>query len=150
MEEDLETLKGETKKLYESIGQQYCPYFSARITFNYLGWDHLNFKNQTRVRNVDDQMTRLRLFKYAPEIIKKSGTLQGIRVIDEWERVKSHGKWVQKLQKVNYYEFIAVQHTYRIKVIIKEVDGRERIFWSIIPAWSLNKNTMQRILTDRL
>lgn len=148
MEEDLEKLKEKTKEYYESIGRQYCPYFTVQVLFNSLGWVHLNFKNTMRSRNSKDQIVRLKLFKYVPEIIRRSGTLQGIRIIDEWERVKSHGEWVNKLQKVHYYEFIAVLNNRRVKVIIKETEGGEKIFWSVIPAWSFNKNTMQHVLSD--
>jgi hypothetical protein len=49
---------------------------------------------------------------------------------------------------VTYYEFVAVVDKVRIKVIVKELTGGERFFWSIIPFWKMNKLTNQRKLHD--
>ncbi|MCX6738966.1 MAG: hypothetical protein NT098_02835 [Candidatus Parcubacteria bacterium] len=35
-----------------------------------------------------------------------------------------------------------------IKIIVKQIDGGEKHFWSIIPFWGMNQNTKERILHD--
>jgi hypothetical protein len=50
------------------------------------------------------------------------------------------------LKEVSFYEFIAVLENVRVKVIIKEVIGGEKHFWSIIPFWRIDKENSRRIL----
>ena len=50
------------------------------------------------------------------------------------------------MKDVSYYEFIAVLDSVRVKVIVKEVAGGEKHFWSVIPFWGIDKNTSRRIL----
>lgn len=49
------------------------------------------------------------------------------------------------MKDVTYYEFIAVLNSVRVKVIVKEVAGREKHFWSVIPFWGIDKNTSRRV-----
>lgn len=53
----------------------------------------------------------------------------------EWERQKKHGRWERKMIEVTYYEFVAVVDKRRFKVIVKQLPGGQRIFWSLIPNW---------------
>lgn len=50
------------------------------------------------------------------------------------------------MKNVTYYEFIAVLDNVRIKVIVKEVEGGEKHFWSVIPLWNIDKGGHKRIL----
>ena len=50
------------------------------------------------------------------------------------------------MKDVIYYEFIAVINNIRVKVIVKEVLGGEKHFWSVIPFWGIDKATNKRIL----
>lgn len=50
------------------------------------------------------------------------------------------------MKDVTFYEFIAVLNNVRVKVIVKEVLGGEKHFWSIIPYWGLDKVNYKRIL----
>lgn len=47
---------------------------------------------------------------------------------------------------VNYYEFVAILNDMRVKVIVKEVSGGEKYFWSIYPFWRAGKNDSKRLL----
>jgi hypothetical protein len=38
----------------------------------------------------------------------------------------------------------------RVKIILKQIDGGDIFFWSIIPFWGMNKDTMTRILYEGL
>jgi len=48
--------------------------------------------------------------------------------------------------EVKFYEFIAVLDNVRVKVVIKEVSGGQKHFWSVIPFWGIDKITSKRIL----
>ena len=50
------------------------------------------------------------------------------------------------MKEVTFYEFIAVVESVRAKVIVKEVHGGAKHFWSIIPYWGIDKMNSKRIL----
>ena len=54
------------------------------------------------------------------------------------------------MRVVTYYEFIAVMESHnskvRVKIVVKQVEGSEKHFLSIIPFWGTNKNTGERII----
>jgi len=78
---------------------------------------------------------RLKHIARAPEILGLSRTVQGILATHEWERRRRHGRWERPLIRVIYYEFVAVLQSRRFKVIVKQLPGGQRIFWSLIPFW---------------
>jgi hypothetical protein len=47
---------------------------------------------------------------------------------------------------VTYYEFIAVLKRNRVRIIVKQVENGQKYFWSIVPFWGMNEETMTRIL----
>lgn len=71
-----------------------------------------------------------------------------------FERVKVDDKWIIAMKGVTHYEFIAVveshQSLIRLKVVIKQVDGGEKFFLSVIPFWKTNKITGERVLGDEV
>lgn len=89
---------------------------------------------------------RLRLIPLAAEIIKKSHTLQGISEVKHFEYEKRSSRWENILKQVVYYEFIAVIKKTRIRIIIKQISGGQKFFWSLIPFWKMNKNNNKRVL----
>ena len=91
---------------------------------------------------------RFKLLHLAPEILKMSHTLQGVWETKKFERVRMHSRTENILKPVSYFEFIAVIKRNRVKIIIKQIDGGEKHFWSIIPFWGMNQNTKERILHD--
>jgi conjugative element/phage-associated large polyvalent protein len=137
-------IKGEAENFYNGIQKVRCPYFQSDIHFNSKGWEHLIFKEWNKTRLISDQYSRLRHIKLAPEIIQSSKTLLGVWTTQKFERVKKKdGTWQKILKLTIYYEFIAVMESHgskvRVKVIVKQVDGGERYFLSIIPFWGTNK-----------
>ena len=51
------------------------------------------------------------------------------------------------MKSAAYYEFVAVINGYRVRVILKEVEGGDgKYFWSIIPFWKMDKITGKRIM----
>ena len=137
-------VKHEAEDFYNKIECVYSPYFKENIHFNSKGLDHLIFKTWNRTRSITDQFSRLRHLKLAPNIISQSKTLQGVWATQKFERVKKRdGGWQQLLKLITYYEFIAVMESHgskvRVKVIVKQIEGGEKFFFSIIPFWGSNK-----------
>ena len=143
---DFNKVKEEAEIFYKNIGEIWCPYFNGKISFNSKGLRHLKFKSDQKARSHNDQYSRLKLLKLAPEILKITKTVQGIWNTKKFEELKSGGEWSKILKPVMFYEFVAVLDNTRAKVIVKEVDGGEKYFWSVIPFWGINKEASKRIL----
>lgn len=148
--EKFNEVKRGAEDFYNKIGAVYCPYFGQDVHFNAKGFDHLIFKGFNRTRLIQDQFSRLRHIRFAPEIIKLSKTLQGHLCINKIERIRRNTKWEKVMRKVTYYEFISVMESngsrIRFKVLVKQVEGTEKHFLSIIPFWGTNKTTGERVI----
>jgi len=145
-EQDFEKVLIEAEAFYATIDKVHCPYFGNDIAFNAKGLRHLKFKSDRQARPHKDQYSRLKLVRYAPEILKLSKTVQGLWSLRRFEEQKTNSRWERAMKEVSYYEFIAVLDSIRVKVIVKEVAGGEKHFWSVIPYWGIDKNTSKRIL----
>ncbi len=137
--EKFKKIKEEVEEFYKQINEVYCPYFKETISFNVKGLDHIKFKDWNRTRLIEDQYFRLKFLKLAPEVIKKSNTLQEYRETQNFERQKINSRWERRMTLVKYYAFIAIMNSVRIKVIIKEITGGKKFFWSICPFWKQRK-----------
>lgn len=137
------TLQQATEQ-YGKTPEVYCPYFKDKVHLNAKGFEHIRLKAWNKARGRSDQYFRLKLLHLVPKILQESHTVQGIWHTHDWERVKSRGKWVKVLKNVAYYEFIAVVGKVRAKVVIKEIEGGVKFFWTIIPFWKMNTVTKQR------
>ena len=132
---------------YRASDSVRCPYFQDSVTFNARGFEHLRRKSWNRGRDQRDQFMRLKHISRTPEILRSSRTVQGIENTQEWERQHKHGRWEKLLVSVIYYEFVAVLDNRRFKVIVKQLHGRQRIFWILIPFWRQDQQG-RRILHD--
>jgi hypothetical protein len=139
-------IKEKAEEIYKIIGEVYCPYFQEKISFNAQGLEHLKFKQREKARPEQDQYMRFKLIHLAPEILKLSHTIQGILETKKLERIRVNSRTDILLKPVAYFEFIAVIKRNRVKVVIKQIDGGQKFFWSIIPFWGMNKDTMNRLL----
>ncbi len=142
--EKFNQIKHDAEAFYSKIGAVYCPYFSSKINFNAKGLEHLIFKSWNRTRSINDQFSRFRHLALVPEVIQNSRTLQGIWSTQKFERLKKKsGSWQQILKLNTYYEFIAVVESHgskiRLKIIVKQVDGGNKFFLSVIPFWGISK-----------
>lgn len=146
-EEDFNKVKKEAENFYKSIGSVRCPYFKEKVAFNAKGLRHLKFKSDQQARTKTNQYPRLKLLRFAPQILKKSHTLQDIWRTRMFEKQKTNGRWKHLMKDVIFYGFIAVldNENIRLKVIVKTIGGK-KYFWSVIPYWGINKKTSQRIL----
>jgi len=145
--DEFHNVRAWAEEQYRCFGQIRCPYFQENVVFNTEGFRHLLFKAWNRGRDRNDQFMRLKHLALAPEILRLSRTVQGIQESNEWERRHRHGKWEKLLIRVIYYEFVAVLTGRRFKVIVKQLPGGERIFWSLIPFWRQNEQG-RRLLHD--
>ena len=144
---DFEEVREKAEQLYGEVGVVPCPYFgNEKVAFNARGIRHLKFKADEKARPRGDQYARLKLLHLAPQVLKLSRTVHGIWETRQFELEKTHSRWERILREVSFYEFIAVLNGVRVKVIVKQVGGGERYFWSIIPYWKLEDGTHRRIL----
>jgi len=143
---DFKTTKAKAEEFYATIGAVDCPYFGGKVAFNVKGIKHLKFKSDEVARSREDQYSRLKLVHLAPEVLKLSRTIQGIWHTKHFEMQKTNNRWEKVLKEVAFYEFMAVLDNVRVKVIVKEVSGGEKHFWSVIPFWGINKEMSRRIL----
>jgi len=148
-QQDFLKVKNNAEIFYGTIGEVYCPYFKQNIVFNAKGLRHLKFKSDRQARLARDQYSRLKLLHFVPEVLKLSHTIQGIwktRTFEEHKTDSTNNKWARIMKDVTFYEFVAVLDTIRMKVIVKQVLGGKKYFWSVIPFWGINKNTNKRVL----
>ncbi|MEK7622126.1 MAG: hypothetical protein AAB415_03015 [Patescibacteria group bacterium] len=145
-EADFTATKETAEKFYNEIGAVRCPYFAEKISFNAKGIRHLKFKSDEQARSREDQYSRLKLIHLAPEVLKLSRTVQGIWHTKCFEIQKTHSRWEKVLKDVSFYEFMAVLENVRVKVIVKEVSGGEKHFWSIIPFWGIDRISSKRVM----
>lgn len=145
-DQDFEKVRSEAEMFYASIREIHCPYFGEKIGFNAAGLKHLKFKSNQVARSHAEQYTRLKLLTLAPEVLSLSRTVQGIWHTKSFERIRMHSRTDVILKPIFYYEFIAVLENVRVKVIVKQVDGREKFFWSIFPHWKIDSMNSRRIL----
>ena len=147
-DEQFKDVKTKGEAFYKSIGEIYCPYFKEKISFEAQGLEHLKFKRRGKSRSEKDQYMRLKLIHLAPEILKMSHTVQGIFDTKKFEHIKTNNRWEYVQKEVSYFEFIAVIKRNRCKVVVKKVGQGKMFFWSIIPFWGMNKETMIRVLYE--
>jgi len=145
-QQEFEKVKADAEAFYEKLPDIFCPYFQGKIAFNAKGLKHLRFKAERQARSHRDQYARLKLLHLAPEVLKKSHTVQGIWETKKFEQQKTNNRWENVLKTVRFFEFIAVLENIRIKVIVKEVEGGEKHFWSVIPFWGIDKVNSKRVL----
>ena len=147
---DFDETRLKAESFYKDVKEAYCPYFKEKVSFNTQGLEHLKFKRHQKSRREEDQYMRFKLVHLAPEILLMSHTLQGILQTKKFERVRMHSRTEMVLKPVEYFEFIAVLKRNRIKIIVKQIDTGQKMFWSIIPFWGMDRETRTRLLYEGL
>jgi hypothetical protein len=143
---ELEYIKTKGEAFYKNIGEIYCPYFREKVSFNSKGLEHLKFIQREKARLEKDQYMRFKLIHLAPEILRLSHTIQGVFETKKFEKIRVHSRTDTVLKLVSYFEFIAVIKRNRVRIIVKQIENGQKFFFSIIPFWSMNTETMTRIL----
>lgn len=145
-EQDFNEVCNKAEKFYASIGEVRCPYFGEKIAFNAAGFKHLKFKSDQVARPRSEQYARLKLLALAPQVLSLSQTVQGVSHTKHFERVRVHSRTDIVLRPIVYFEFIAVLESVRVKVVVKQIDGGEKFFWSVIPYWKIDTVNSRRAL----
>lgn len=145
-EKDFDEVVKKAEELYATIGEVRCPYFGDKVAFNAAGLKHLKFKSDQVARSRTEQYARLKLLTLAPEVVSLSRTVQGIWKTKHFERIRVHSRTDTILKQVSYYEFIAVLDNIRVKVVVKQIDGGQKFFWSVIPYWKIDVANSRRVL----
>ncbi len=146
--EQFEDIKQRGVSHYKIIGEVYCPFLKDKVAFNAHGLEHLKFKRREKTRPEQDQYMRFKLIHLAPEVLRSSHTVQGVLETKVFERIRMSSRTERILKPVIYHEFVAVIKGNRVRVIVKQIDGGKKFFWSIIPFWGMNIDTMTRLLHD--
>lgn len=145
-EYDLDNFKIEVERYYKNIGDTYCPYFKDNIAFNQKGLKHIKFKSDGEARSRSDQFIRLKNIKFAKSIVSKSSTLQEFRSEPGFVGIKTHGRREKVLKQINYYGFISIvkdgKYAKRFRIIIRQIEGGNKHFYSIIPFWKRGKGVI--------
>ncbi len=140
-DDKFEKIKKEAENFYGAIVKVKCPYLTGDVHFNTEGFQHLLFKDWNTTRTRFEQYTRLRLIKLAPEIIKISHTLQEYDERQLFVRQKINSRWEKRLKTVRYYVFVAIIDFVRLKIVIKEIEGGVKFFYSLYPSWRVEKDS---------
>lgn len=144
--ENFEEVRIKGEDFYKTLEDVHCPYFKDKVSFNAQGLVHLKFKEQRKARPQQDQYMRLKLLHLAPTVIQSSSTLQGFWETKNFEKIRVNSRTDIILKTISYYEFVAVVGEVRVKIIVKQIDGGSKFFWSIIPYWGVDKSTKKRKL----
>lgn len=145
-EKDFEKTSADAEAFYATIRKVRCPYLGEEIAFNAKGLRHLKFKSDQQARSRQEQYARLKLLHFAPEVLRRSHTLQGVWQTKRFETQNINSRWEHVMKGVVFYEFIAIVENIRMKIIVKEVLGGEKHFWSVIPYWGIDKENSKRVL----
>ena len=137
-EQEFERKKPQFEAFYRDTPAVECPYLKDKVHFNSWGLEHMKLK-WNRPRPIFEQYLRLKLFSVVPEVLKRSHTVQGIWQRQECVRARRNGRKDNVLKHVTYYEFVAVIGKVRLKVLVREVKGGQKFFWSVIPFWKTNE-----------
>ena len=138
-------IRARAEEEYAKIGAVRCPYLQDEVHFNRIGFEHLLFKEWNKTRSEVEQYNRLKLLRLAPLILSKSHTLQEFdeRKIFVRQKInvqKSNARWESRLMSVCYYVFVAIIDNVRVKVIVKEIEGGSKFFYSLYPSWKVTIN----------
>ena len=124
----LAKIKEESKLYYKSIEYVHCPYFGENVYFTASGFHHLFYKGGGRgvLRQNKELHFRLKLLSIAPELISITTTLQ------EFEN---------RNDEIQYWAFIAIIRSKKVKVIVRQTPGGNKHFFSIFPNWITRKKS---------
>lgn len=92
-----------------------------------------------------EQTTRLRLLPLVPNIIAASHTLQEHDQRQLFVRQKINSRWEKHLKVITYFVFIAIVKKVRLKIVVKEIEGAAKQFYSLFPFWKMDKTNSKKI-----
>lgn len=134
-------IKERAEEEYKKVDSVLNPFLKRKINFNVKGLDHIKFKEWNKTRPIADQFLRLKFLTLAPKILAAASTIQEFSETRSLERTKNNNKWNFLAKSVRYYGFVAIwNYRIKIKIIVKEIEGGQPFFWSIIPFWKTKQD----------
>lgn len=137
--ENYKSLLANSKLYYAAIGSVHCTALKADVHFTAEGFHHLRYDGSLKERKKPERRNKLSSIPVAVETIKLSATIQEYRCILEPVGLKD-SKGYRAVTKVHYFGFWAVleynKRTTRVKAIVRQVDGGQYHFWSVMPYWT--------------
>lgn len=134
-------VKRKAEEEYKKLDNVINPFLKKRINFNAKGLDHIKFKEWNKARPISDQFVRLKFLTLAPKILECASTIQEFSESKSLERIKSNSQWNFFAKSVKYYGFVAIWNfRIKIKIVVKEIEGGQPFFWSIIPFWKTRQD----------
>lgn len=133
-------LKENAQKIYNNINKVFSPIFDETVVFKAEGFNHIIFKSDGHIRDESSQILRFKLLLLAKKLVGLSTTYQEFDENIKEFIIKKKKKKIRKNQLVKYWGIISILDGKKIKVIIRKIGDGSLNFWSIIPAWTTNKN----------
>lgn len=130
VEENYEEAKRKAKELYSKIGSVWCPALGQRINFNRVGFQHL-LQKERKFRPKSERLRRFALLPYAKEIVSD---YRGSIVYEKrkvFRRREIDGEDTSVASIMYFWAFADEWDGRRIKLVIRQVDGGEKHFFSI-------------------
>jgi len=106
--------KQKAQKFYASIGKIWCPALNEYVLFDRSGFRHLIWKN-TVPRPRNEQKRRFALLPQSVKILEN----QNAHIVH------------RKENNLNFWAFTEKHTDKTIKVIVRQIDGREKHFFSV-------------------
>ncbi len=127
-------LSENTKAVYRTFGEVFCPAIGKTVTFNADGFHHLLFKPNRFPRSIKERIHKLTLVPLAIPVIKGASSVYTKRIV--WiKKIAKEDKKVVEKQKSTQYAIVArvgKKHPIDVRVIILKVGNGKPIFWSIM------------------
>lgn len=125
------TLKINTRKIYNTIKNVYCPVLETKIIFNSVGFHHLIYKPDGTSRKISEVIYKLKLFPLAVPVIKNAMGISEERNV----KVRISRKNKSRFKKGKAYSLVAKvgkKNPVSVRVIILRVGNGKFIFYSIM------------------
>ncbi len=109
---------------YKKINYVECPAFTnEKVYFLKRGFRHLIWKG-TKLRDIDEQIDRLSLLRYVPDILKSSNHFK------DFNKNKLHNQ--QTGTRVNFWSFSGEYNQIKITVVIRQINDGPKHFFSVM------------------
>lgn len=142
-------LRAEAIQWYSRIGRIPSPVFNNEpVFFTSEGFNHLIYKNARSERNKEEQVARFKLLGNAVKLVRITTTFQEFDESIKQVTVKRFKRKITESKIVKHWGLIAIMGTWKIRVIIRQISGGQKHFWSVIPNWTTSQFRDIKYLTN--
>ena len=128
------------RDFYKNIGRAWCPALNDYVAFTSAGLRHLIRKGGKR-RSNSEQARRFLLLPYAKEIVESSA----VEVVHGKDKIiradKRHGATVLIRSHADFWTLTKTYGDTAITVVVRQLAGKEKHFFSIYNAKPKNQKT---------